>query len=63
MLQPINPGLNADEVIEGFLAGGTDWLWPKLEEYYACIFEGAPFPDFTPHYLPHPDDRPKPEAA
>jgi hypothetical protein len=56
-------GLNADDLIEGFLAGGTDWLWPKLEEYYACTFECAPYPDFTAHYLPHPDDKPKTEAA
>lgn len=48
--------LNADDLIEGFLAGGTDWLWPKLEEYYARVFEGAPYPDFTAHYQPHPDD-------
>lgn len=49
--------LNADDLIEGFLAGGTKWLWPKLEEYYASVFEDAPYPDFTAHYLPHPDDK------
>jgi hypothetical protein len=48
--------LNAEKVVEGFLAGGTDWLWPKLEEYYRCVFEGGEYPDFTPQYLPHPDD-------
>ncbi|MGH6792791.1 MAG: glycoside hydrolase family 3 N-terminal domain-containing protein, partial [Methyloceanibacter sp.] len=55
-----DPGLVAllgQAMIEGFLAGGTDWLWPKLEEFYRHIFEGAPFPDFTAHYLPHPDDK------
>lgn len=46
-------GLNADLLIEGFLARGTEWLWPKLEEYYRCIFEAAPFPDFTPNYVTH----------
>ena len=49
-------GLNADLLVEGFLARGTEWLWPKLEEYYASVFEGADFPDFTAEYLPHPDD-------
>ena len=49
--------LNADDLIEGFLAGGTEWLWPKLEEYYRCVFEEAEYPDFTAHYLPHPDDK------
>lgn len=50
-------GLNADLLIEGFLARGTEWLWPKLMEYYRCAFEKGPWPDFTAEYLPHPDDR------
>ena len=33
--------LTADEWIPEFLAGGTDWLWPRLETYYAEVFEGA----------------------
>lgn len=49
-------GLNADLLLEGFLAGGTEWLWPKLEEYYRHVFEGAEWPDFTAHHKPHPDD-------
>ena len=31
----------ADEWIEDFLKGGTDWLWPKLEEVYRERFELA----------------------
>lgn len=48
--------LNADEWIEPFMAGGTEWLWPKLEQYYAFIFDGGKNPDLTPQYRPHPDD-------
>lgn len=50
-------GLNADLLIEGFLAGGDDWVWSRLEAYYANTFEGAPWPDFTPIHQTHPDDR------
>ena len=50
-------GLAANRVVEGFLAGGTDWLWKKLEQYYNHRFYDAEYPDFTPEYLPHPDDR------
>lgn len=28
----------ADEWVKGFLEGGTEWLWPKLEEYYRSTF-------------------------
>lgn len=49
--------INADLLIEGFLAGGTDWLWPALTEYYRHVFEDAPFPVFVPVYLVHPDLR------
>ncbi len=49
-------GLNADLLIEGFISGGTEWLWPQLEEYYACVFEGAPFPEFAAIPCKHPDD-------
>jgi len=55
--------LNADYLIEGFLAGGTDWLWPKLEEVYRAQFEDGPEPDFTPPENPHPDDRAKAEIT
>lgn len=48
--------LNAEQLVEGFRAGGTDWLWPKLEEYWRCIFEDGPYPDFSPEYAKHPDD-------
>lgn len=40
--------LNAESWTEGFIAGGTDWLWPKLEEYYRFTFEGGEHPDLTP---------------
>ena len=40
--------LQADEWIEGFVCGGTDWLWPKLEDYYRFTFEGGEHPDLTP---------------
>lgn len=46
--------LSAYDPIEGFLARGTDWLWPKLEQYYRCQFEDGEYPDFSPEYLPHP---------
>lgn len=32
-------GLRADEWVPLFVAGGTDWLWPKLEEEYRAFFE------------------------
>lgn len=37
-------GLNADLLIEGFIEGGTEWLWPQLDAYYRCTFEGEPWP-------------------
>lgn len=49
--------LNADEWLEGFRAGGTDWLWPKLEEYYRYVFENGEYPDVTPQYQKHPSER------
>ncbi len=30
--------LRAEEWIDDFLKGGTEWLWPKLEEYYNEVF-------------------------
>jgi hypothetical protein len=50
-------GLQADEMIEGFMAGGTAWLWPKLAEVYRARFEEGEWPSFQPEYRPHPDDR------
>ena len=35
-------GLRADAWIEDFVAGGTDWLWPKLEEEYRNTFIKKP---------------------
>lgn len=53
-------GLNAELLIEGFVNGGTEWLWPALEEYYRAVFDGGPWPSFA--WLPqtHPLDRAKP---
>ncbi len=31
-------GMLADEWVEDFVAGGTEWLWPKLEEQYHMRF-------------------------
>lgn len=33
-------GLQAQEIIPDFLAGGTEWLWPYLEGRYRDQFEG-----------------------
>jgi len=30
--------LNADEWIDDFVSGGTEWLWPKMEEFYYEVF-------------------------
>lgn len=49
--------LRAKELVEGFLAGGDKWLWSKLREVYESWFNAAPWPDFTPQYEPHPDDK------
>ncbi len=49
-------GLNAEPFVEGFLAGGTDWLWPKLAEVYRAWFEDGKWPDLTPEYRKHPDE-------
>ena len=47
--------LQADNWVEGFVCGGTEWLWPKLDEYYRCLFEGGEYPDLTPQ----PERNPK----
>ena len=36
--------LNAELLTEGFLSGGADYLWPKLEGVYRHQFEGAEWP-------------------
>lgn len=50
--------LAAEELVEGFLNGGDDWVWNRLEAYYRHRFEGAEYPSFLPIIVPHPDDRP-----
>lgn len=50
-------GLNADLLIEGFLARGSDWIWGQLREYYEHTFNGSAWPKFEFSYLPHPDDK------
>lgn len=30
----------AEDWEEGFIAGGLDWLWPRLEQLYRCRFDG-----------------------
>ena len=32
-------GLMAEEWVEGFVSGGTKWLWPRLRSQYAEWFE------------------------
>jgi hypothetical protein len=46
--------LQADNWIEGFICGGTEWLWPKLDELYRCQFEGGEYPDLTPQPRKNP---------
>jgi hypothetical protein len=50
--------LSADLLVEGFLNGGDDWVWNRLEAYYAHVFGNADFPNFDPIIIPHPDERP-----
>ena len=33
-------GLLADKWVPDFIAGGTDWLWPRLERYYRATLLG-----------------------
>lgn len=49
----------ADRLIEGFLNGGDDWVWNRLEAYYEHQFEGKDYPNFDPIIVPHPDERPQ----
>jgi hypothetical protein len=41
----------------GFLHGGTDWLWPRMEEEYEHRFHDGPLPDLTPIPRKHPDEK------
>jgi hypothetical protein len=34
-------GCRADEWVPGFIAGGSDWVWQKLEQEYADLFASA----------------------
>jgi hypothetical protein len=49
--------LTGDDMMEGFIAGGSEWMFKKMRELYESRFNDAPYPDFTPEYDPHPDDR------
>lgn len=51
-------GLEAAKWQQGFLHGGTAWLWPRLEAYYDCYFYDAEYPDLTPIPCKHPDEEP-----
>ncbi len=42
-----------EEWKEGFLTGGTDWLWPRMEQLYRHWFEDGECPDLTPDPLTH----------
>ena len=48
--------LNGESLGEGFVRGGDDWVWDRLEAYYAHVFEGADYPNFDPIIPPHPDE-------
>jgi hypothetical protein len=50
-------GCNADLLIEGFLNGGDEWIWNRLEAYYHYTFNGKDWPSFDPIIMPHPDKR------
>ncbi len=41
----------------GFLHGGTDWLWPRMEEEYEHRFHNGPRPNLTPVPRQHPKDK------
>jgi hypothetical protein len=47
---------SGEELGEGFVCGGDDWIWDRLEAYYAHVFEGAAYPNFDPIIPPHPDE-------
>lgn len=54
---PDGSSLQGDDMNEGFIAGGSVWMFKKMREMYESRFNDAPWPDFTPEYEPHPDDR------
>lgn len=41
---------------EGFIHGGTEWLWPRLEQLYRHYFEDGDVPDLTPIPRKHPKE-------
>lgn len=41
--------------LPGFLHGGSDWLFARLEDYYREVFEGGPPVDLTPVPKTFPD--------
>lgn len=41
---------------EGFLHGGSDWLFERMEQEYRHRFEGGEAPDLTPIPRKHPDE-------
>lgn len=40
--------LGKEAWLPGFLHGGSDWLFDRLEDYYREVFEGGPSVDLTP---------------
>ena len=40
---------------EGLVNGGTDWLWPRLEQLYHHRFEGGDYPDLSYEPVPYPE--------
>lgn len=45
-----------EEWLLGFLHGGSDWLFERLEDYYRSIFDGGPAVDLTPIPRKHPKE-------
>jgi hypothetical protein len=48
--------LGAAELVEGFLNGGDEWLWSRLEAIYHSKFNNGAYPDLTPLIRPHPHE-------
>lgn len=49
--------LDAELLVEGFLAEGTDWLWQRLAEVYRHQFEGGHWPSLAFEYRKHPQEQ------
>lgn len=45
-----------DQWQEGFLHGGSDWLFSRMEDYYRMLFEGGPAVNLMPIPRLHPKD-------